>query len=533
MLTPHGLDRAGIEAIKTCAGILRAGGLVAFPTETVYGLGALATLPAAVRSIFAAKGRPQDNPLIVHIASVRQLDDLAIVPSEAYALARAFWPGPLTVVVKSRELVAPEVSAGLDTVGIRMPDNPIALELIRHAGPVAAPSANVSGRPSPTTAGHVLADLDGKIDAVLDGGPTGVGLESTVLDLSHTAPAILRPGGVTYEMLKRILPAVMQAAHSALAVDKPRSPGQKYAHYAPRAEVIVVKGTGAEDVLQKVSEQARLLLGAGYRPEGPTGTGTTATGIRPSPGPAPRLGILSTTENIAAYRDRFRAEVESGRLVILDAGPRSDPSVIASRLFAALREFDALGVDSVLAESVPETDIGAAIMDRLSRAASQVIEAPDRPFTVLFVCSGNTCRSPLAQAIFSRKAREAGLHIRFLSAGTSAVEGDRASVHARTVAKEKGLDLDSHVAATVSLQHVVQADVILTMRDEQKAEMLARFPEVEGKVSVIGEYLDDPGHEVPDPFGKSLDEYRKTAATIEYFAHLFFEKHRAGREATP
>ena len=522
VLTPRGLDRAGFEAIKACAGILKAGGLVAFPTETVYGLGALAALPPAVRSIFTAKGRPQDNPLIVHVASVRQLDDLAVIPSQAYTLARAFWPGPLTIVVKSRGLVAPEVSAGLDTVGIRMPDNPVALELIRHAGPVAAPSANVSGRPSPTRAEHVLADLDGKIDALLDGGPTGVGLESTVLDLSRMPPAILRPGGVTFEMLRRILPSVIPAAHSAQAVDKPRSPGQKYTHYAPRAEVVVVRGAGARDVLEEVTEQARSLLNVG------TGATRAAPGAGAVDSTCVKAGILSTTENVSAYRERFGPEIAGGRLVILDAGPRRRPEVIASRLFAALREFDALGVETVLAESVPETEIGAAIMDRLRRAASRVIEVPARPFTVLFVCTGNTCRSALAQAIFSQKSREAGLEIRFLSAGTTALEGDPASAHARTVAREKGLDLDSHVAAAVSAEHVAQADVILTMREAQKAEILARFPEAGGKVFVIGEYLDNSGHEVPDPFGLGLDEYRKTAATIEHFAHLFFEKHRAG-----
>jgi L-threonylcarbamoyladenylate synthase len=327
------------EALAPAATALRAGQLVAFPTETVYGLGANALDGAAVAQIFAAKGRPSDNPLIVHVADRAALGQVvSAIPPKAVALMDAFWPGPLTLVLPRQHTIPNEVSAGLPTVGVRMPSHPVALALIQAAGvPVAAPSANRSGRPSPTSAEHVLEDLNGRIPWVIDGGETGVGLESTVLDLTVDPPVMLRPGGITVEQLEPVIgPVRMDPGVNGVAKsERPRSPGMKYTHYAPEAPVILVDGP----VLRM---QAKILdLMAEYQAEGK------------------RVGILCATESMGRY----------GAPVVLDYGDRQHLDQVAANLFRALRAFDRHRVDVVLAEGVPETGIGLAVMNRLRRAA--------------------------------------------------------------------------------------------------------------------------------------------------------------------
>jgi L-threonylcarbamoyladenylate synthase len=317
-LTP---DRPEPDVIAAAAACLRGGGLVAFPTETVYGLGVAATDAAAVRRLFAAKGRPADDPLIVHVADPGALAPLvAERPPIVDALAARFWPGPLTLVLRRSALVPDEVTAGLDTVAVRVPAHPVAHALLAAAGiPVAAPSANLFSRPSPTQAAHVLEDLDGRIDMVLDGGPTRVGVESTVLDLSGDGAQVLRPGAVTLEMLRPLLPHVR--ARGGLDVPGPqRSPGLLDRHYSPRAPLTLYEGA-PERVAERIRNDAEAARAGGRR-----------------------VGVLL---------------------------PDPNPAVAAARLYATLREFDGAGMDEIFA-CLPSTTEGLsdAIADRLRRAAA-------------------------------------------------------------------------------------------------------------------------------------------------------------------
>jgi len=332
--------RPEAEPVAEAAAVLRKGGLVAFPTETVYGLGANATSEEAVAKIFVAKGRPSDNPLIVHVADRESVAAIAKnVPPTAEKLMEHFWPGPLTLVLPKQPVIPLNVTCGLPTVGVRMPNHPVALALIRAAGvPIAAPSANASGKPSPTVAEHVIEDLAGRIDMVLDGGETGVGLESTVLDCTVDPPVLLRPGGVTVEMLTEVIGQVVvdRGVHSAEAVEAPRSPGMKYRHYSPKAQVILVDGP----VLQMQAKIKDLMYE--YQQEGL------------------RVGIMCSMESRGAYQAP----------VILEYGSRDDLPGMAGDLFSTLRAFDRHAVDVVLVEGVPSVGIGMAIMNRLRRAAS-------------------------------------------------------------------------------------------------------------------------------------------------------------------
>ena len=325
--------------------ILKEGGLVAFPTETVYGLGADALDEEAAKKIYEAKGRPSDNPLIVHIADVKSLETLAVeIPQVAYDLAEAFWPGPLTMILKKSDVVPYGTTGGLDTVAIRMPSNKIAMELIRESGLfIAAPSANSSGKPSPTLAEHVVYDLDGKIDMVVDGGKAVIGLESTIIDLSTKTPCILRPGYITKQMLERVIPTVsydpvvnMKKANPSI---HPKAPGMKYKHYAPFGDLTIVEGN-TEEVIKYINQEVASLKTQGKS-----------------------VGVIATKETKDSYKcDDIRC-----------IGTRSNDDTIAASLYAILREFDEAKTEYIFSESFDDEELGQAIMNRLIKASGYKI----------------------------------------------------------------------------------------------------------------------------------------------------------------
>lgn len=327
------------EDISVAANVIREGGLVAFPTETVYGLGGDAMDPSASRKIYKAKGRPSDNPLIVHIAEFSQLEAIVReVPENARLLAEKFWPGPLTMILYKNDYIPYETTGGLDTVAIRMPNHPVALALLRESDRlIAAPSANTSGRPSPTTAIHVWEDLQGKIDVILDGGEVGIGIESTIVDMTGDIPVILRPGFITQEMLSDVLGKVkMDPAMANENQDiPPKAPGMKYRHYAPKAELTLVEGE-----LSKVVDKINTFVDE-----------ATAQGKK--------VGIIATEETKALY--------PNGQVVSI--GSRSDETQVAHYLYQVLRQFDEMQVDLIYSESFACVGVGQAIMNRLLKAA--------------------------------------------------------------------------------------------------------------------------------------------------------------------
>jgi L-threonylcarbamoyladenylate synthase len=330
-----------IEKVRVAANMIREGGLVAFPTETVYGLGADALNAKAVLALFTAKERPLDNPPIVHVENIKDVYTLAEqVPPEANKLMKEFWPGPLTLVFKRSKTVPDVTVAGLDTIALRMPQHAVALALIKESKrPIAAPSANLAGKPSPTCAEHVFADLNGRINAILDGGPTRIGVESTVLDLSAEPAMVLRPGGTSLEALKNVLGNVklhpFVVAEKELAVENARSPGMKHRHYAPKASVILVEGA-----VSPVMATVKSLIGSYWLED-------------------KRVGVLATAETAWAY------EAD----VVKSLGSRRNVDGMAVNLFRLLREFDEENVDVIIAESVPTEGLGLAVMNRLRKAS--------------------------------------------------------------------------------------------------------------------------------------------------------------------
>lgn len=332
------------EIMNKAAEVIRNNGTVVFPTETVYGLGANALSGKAVKGIFTAKGRPNDNPLIAHISNMNMLLYLIGSPlsNEAKQIIERFWPGPLTLIFKKSGKVPDELTAGLDTVAIRMPDDKIALELIsRSELPIAAPSANISGKPSPTMAEHVIDDMKGKVDMILCGNKCRIGLESTILDLSGEKPVILRPGGVTLEELESILGPVLVNRGNVGEKEVPKAPGMKYTHYAPDADMIIVKGE-LEDIEKKIQELVRENADKGLK-----------------------VGVLACDETEGFYKD----------CVVLSLGSRTNSKIIASNVFRRLREFDKIGVDIIFAEAFSEEYVGMAVMNRMKKAAgSNIIE---------------------------------------------------------------------------------------------------------------------------------------------------------------
>ncbi|MCC7126177.1 MAG: threonylcarbamoyl-AMP synthase [Acidobacteria bacterium] len=339
--------RPEAEVMADAAAIIRRGGLVAFPTETVYGLGAAALDAEAVQRIFDAKGRPSTDPLIVHIAGVDHLATVAReVPPVALTLAQHYWPGPLTLVLPKHAVVPLVVTAGRDTVAVRVPAHPVARALIEACGvPIAAPSANRFSRPSPTTAAHVVDELQGRVDLVLDAGPATIGVESTIVDCSVSPPRLLRHGGVTREQLLDDVPDLLVVARSGDARESQAAPGQLLRHYAPSAPLTLVVG-GETAVRTRLVDEARRLAATGER-----------------------VGILAPEEDVLAVTPPLTALAASGRVLLQAYGRRAEPASAARDLFAALRALDARGPTVLLASGIGDEGIGAAVRDRLSRAA--------------------------------------------------------------------------------------------------------------------------------------------------------------------
>lgn len=334
------------EGIAQAGSIIRQGGLVAFPTETVYGLGGDALNPESAKKIYAAKGRPSDNPLIVHICRMEDMEKIAAnVSEEARKLANAFWPGPLTMILPKADCVPAETTGGLSTVAVRFPGHPAAQAFIEASGGfVAAPSANLSGRPSPTKARYVMEDMDGRIDMIIDGGDVEIGLESTIVDLTGDTPMILRPGHITQEMLTDVLERVEtdRTILSGDSKERPRAPGMKYRHYAPQGELTIVTGS-AEQVTEAINQLTGQAMEAGKK-----------------------TGVIGTRETVADYC------ADSVKCV----GARADEDEIARRLYTILREFDDEDVEVIYSESFDMTGMGQAIMNRLLKAAGhRIIQA--------------------------------------------------------------------------------------------------------------------------------------------------------------
>ena len=337
------IDDISKEAITRAGDIIKNGGLVAFPTETVYGLGGDGLNKDSSMKIYEAKGRPSDNPLIVHIADIKDLFTITTnVSDKALALAEKFWPGPLTMILKKADIVPYETTGGLDTVAVRMPDNKIALEFIKAAGGfVAAPSANLSGRPSPTKASHVKSDLDGRIDMILDGGSSIIGLESTIVDMTEETPIILRPGFISMNTLSRVVGDVIYDAAilETGSNEPPRAPGMKYRHYAPKGELSIVKGE-RKKVIEYIKTQAAEAIKSGER-----------------------VGIIATEETYLNY----------SATVVQNIGSRDDEAQIARRLYAVLRDFDEDNITRIYSEDFDTPNMGQAIMNRLIKAAGHHI----------------------------------------------------------------------------------------------------------------------------------------------------------------
>ncbi|MBQ9699275.1 MAG: threonylcarbamoyl-AMP synthase [Lachnospiraceae bacterium] len=342
------VEKIDMNVIYEAGSVIRHGGLVAFPTETVYGLGADGMDETASAKIYAAKGRPSDNPLILHISSMDMLDDIAAeIPDSAKLLMEKYWPGPMTLVFKKKAAVPYGTTGGLDTVAVRYPSHPVALSLIEAAGtPIAAPSANTSGRPSPTEAKHVIEDMDGRIDMIIDGGQVGIGIESTIVDVTSDVPMILRPGYITKSMVEQVVgqvkvDKVVEAKSVAdLGGDyAPKAPGMKYKHYAPKAELTMFEGP-LDKVIDYIGRRAAEDMANGDR-----------------------VGIIATDESKHRY--------PAGKVVSI--GSRKDEESIARGLYGILRDFDDIGVDVIYSETFYDDDLGQAIMNRLIKAAGYKI----------------------------------------------------------------------------------------------------------------------------------------------------------------
>ncbi len=572
------------QAIKDAADHLRNGEVIGFPTETVYGLGCDAGNGEAVRKVFEAKGRPADNPLICHIGDKEQIKDIVseITPL-AQKLIDSFMPGPITIVMKKSDSVSDQTTAGLDTVGVRMPSHPVANKFLRYCGvPVAAPSANLSGRPSPTGARSVLEDMDGYIYAIIDGGDSEFGLESTVVDCTGNDPVILRPGAVTKADIDLVLQngeAVM--AGSLKGEETPRSPGMKYRHYAPFAQVEIMKmpegtaiagddasGTGCrpektsfttEDLKKLTDEEAKELVNI-----------ASPFILRSreilSKNPFARIGLYCGSEIRAMY-DKLDDKILSAHTEFCVYGKTVDVACASHGLFEGLRFLDVQEVDVILAQGFDGKGLSVAYMNRLSKAAGKKEEltpgmpVPARPSrlplpidafkdtvtaSVLFIDDNNTSLSACCESLMRRmieknepyisnKSDDTGFEIYCESAGLTAMDGMEPDPQMDKAVKElTGLGLSSIESRRSNAAIYDNNDLILTVRDEQAFAIIKAFPEIKDKVFSLSTFAaanglvmkDSSGRimsiSVPDPSGENYQTYLHTAKALNAWLELLF-----------
>lgn len=460
------IDKQNIdEQVMEKAGeILKKGGLVAFPTETVYGLGANALDEEAAKKTYAAKGRPSDNPLIVHIADVEALDNIVEHVSEkAKKVIAEFWPGPLTLVFRKKEIVPLGTTGGLQTVAVRMPVDEIAQSLIRAGGGyISAPSANTSGRPSPTTAEHVYDDLNGKIEMIIDGGNVEIGVESSILDMTVDPPMILRPGAITKEMFEHVIGevAVDQALLEEGSETAPKAPGMKYRHYAPKAQLMIVEGT-TEDVVKAIRQITHEQIRLGYK-----------------------VGIIATSETKDFYK----------KGIVKNIGSRSNESSIAKNLYRVLREFDEEDVSYIYSEAFEETGIGDAIMNRLEKAAGHhVIKATDitrlqKYRKILFVSNSDNCRGPMAAELLRHESLKQEYEIG--SRGMVALFPEPANQKAEAIMRSHKMTLASHEATQLEQSDLTDETLVLTFSENQKWKIISEYNYVK-HVYTINEFVED------------------------------------------
>lgn len=483
-----------LDDFRLPADALKNGEVVAFPTETVYGLGACAFLPDAVAEIFHLKGRPQDNPLIVHLLNADELLDIVdVIPDHFKVLYEAFSPGPLTYVMPRNKKVPYIVTAGLDTVAVRFPSQAAARALIEMAQlPVVAPSANLSGRPSPTRARHVLDDFAGRIPFVIDDGPSDVGVESTVLDLCCDPPKILRPGLITaadiYERTGITVESPQDEDKRRYA--RPASPGMKYRHYAPKAKVHIAMETEHQAI-----EEVFLSMIAKTN--------------------EPSLGLFLSEASWEAMRRELppRPAKEAFSIYTYE-GERSLKSAMF-HLFDALRTLDDRDVSLIIAEGF-SGESSSAYMDRLNKASAQGEKQP----VILFVCEGNTCRSPMAEAIFNDRFEALGA--RAMSAGLRAIGGQKTSEGTVEALAEWGIDVEERRARQLRPSMVDAADLIVTMTRPQQAQLHAYYPEARDKILSIADFT--KGQDLKDPFGQPLHVYRRTRDELGTIMQAMFDR---------
>lgn len=472
-------NRIDEQILAEAGEILKRGGLVAFPTETVYGLGANALDEKAAMKTYAAKGRPSDNPLIVHIADVEALKEIVEeIPEKAKRVIEKFWPGPLTLIFNKKEIVPLGTTGGLNTVAVRMPMDEIARGLIRAGGGyVSAPSANTSGRPSPSTAQHVMDDMDGKIEMIIDGGSVEIGVESTILDVTVDPPMILRPGAVTKEMLEKIIGKVDvdSALLSDTSDEAPKAPGMKYRHYAPKAQMIIVSGEPKEIVKaikQIAYEQERL----GYK-----------------------VGIIATNETRSLYT----------KGVVKSIGSRSNENSIAKNLYKVLREFDEEDVSYIYCEAFDEEGIGSAVMNRLDKAAGHhVIQASDitrlqKYRRILFVSKSDNCRGPMAAELLRNQSLMKEYEIG--SRGMVVLFPEPANPKAEVIMRSQQMTLAAHEATQLTEDDLNDETLVLTFEEAQKWKIVSTYQNVK-HVYTLNEYIED-GRMIPSAHGKPLNIY--------------------------